>query len=100
MAKDCRTDRHPRLFWSGVQRTRGQKGRVAMSNKPPENKESGDYEIGYAKPPLHTRFRKGHSSNPNGRPRGSKSFATLVNKALEQPVVLRKNGRTMTKREL
>jgi Family of unknown function (DUF5681) len=71
-----------------------------MSNKPPENKESGDYEIGYAKPPLHTRFRKGHSSNPNGRPRGSKSFATLVNKALEQPVVLRKNGRTMTKREL
>jgi len=71
-----------------------------VSNKSPENRESGDYEIGYGKPPLHTRFRKGHSGNPNGRPRGSKSFATLVNKALEQPVVLRRNGRTMTKREL
>ena len=75
-------------------------GRDAVSNKPPKDIEPGNYQVGYGKPPLHTRFRKGHSGNPNGRPRGSKSFATLVNQALEQPVVLRKNGRTMTKREL
>jgi hypothetical protein len=29
-----------------------------------------DYAIGYGKPPVHTRFRKGRSGNPGGRPRG------------------------------
>jgi hypothetical protein len=27
------------------------------------------YEVGYGKPPIHTRFRKGQSGNPSGRPR-------------------------------
>jgi hypothetical protein len=27
------------------------------------------YEVGYGKPPVHTRFRKGQSGNPSGRPR-------------------------------
>jgi hypothetical protein len=27
-------------------------------------------EVGYGKPPAHTRFRKGQSGNPGGRPRG------------------------------
>jgi hypothetical protein len=29
------------------------------------------YDVGYGKPPEHTRFKKGHSGNPSGRPRGS-----------------------------
>jgi hypothetical protein len=29
-----------------------------------------DHEVGYGKPPAHTRFRKGQSGNPGGRPRG------------------------------
>jgi len=29
------------------------------------------YEVGYGRPPVHTRFRKGQSGNPRGRPRGS-----------------------------
>jgi Family of unknown function (DUF5681) len=29
-----------------------------------------DYAVGYGKPPTHTRFRKGRSGNPGGRPRG------------------------------
>jgi Family of unknown function (DUF5681) len=33
------------------------------------NCERTDYEVGYGKPPQHTRFRKGHSGNPGGRPR-------------------------------
>lgn len=32
-----------------------------------------DYEIGYGKTPKHTRFTKGRSGNPAGRPRGSKN---------------------------
>jgi hypothetical protein len=28
-----------------------------------------DYEVGYGKPPAHTRFRKGQSGNPSGKPK-------------------------------
>jgi hypothetical protein len=30
---------------------------------------SPTYEVGYGKPPVHTRFRKGQSGNPSGRPK-------------------------------
>src|SRR5215204_4979898 len=30
---------------------------------------SPTYEVGYRKPPVHTRFRKGQSGNPSGRPK-------------------------------
>jgi len=32
---------------------------------------SADYEVGYGKPPTASRFQKGHSGNPSGRPRGA-----------------------------
>ncbi|QDZ03179.1 hypothetical protein FQ775_03060 [Nitratireductor mangrovi] len=35
------------------------------------------YEVGYAKPPRSTRFQKGKSGNPHGRPKGSKNKAKL-----------------------
>jgi Family of unknown function (DUF5681) len=34
------------------------------------NSSSGDGAVGYGKPPSRTRFRKGVSGNPGGRPRG------------------------------
>jgi Family of unknown function (DUF5681) len=39
-------------------------------NDETRNGRFGDYEVGYGKPPAHTRFRKGQSGNPHGRPRG------------------------------
>jgi S-adenosylmethionine/arginine decarboxylase-like enzyme len=44
--------------------------------------------VGYGKPPLHTRFKKGQSGNPRGRPRGAKNLSTLVSDALDQTVVV------------
>lgn len=60
-----------------------------------------DYQVGYRKPPEHTRFRKGRSGNPRGRPAGSKNLATILARALDEPVLVSDNGRRrrITKRE-
>ena len=59
------------------------------------------YEVGYGKPPLHTRFQKGKSGNPKGRPRGKKNMSTLLSTALNASIVVVANGRRkkITKRE-
>jgi hypothetical protein len=52
-----------------------------------------DYAAGYGKPPLHTRFQKGRSGNPKGRPRGRKNMSTLLSDALNGSVIVVENGR-------
>ena len=60
-----------------------------------------DYPVGYSRPPRQTRFRKGQSGNPMGRPKGVKNLATLIGQVLKEPVVVSENGRRkkITKRE-
>jgi hypothetical protein len=60
-----------------------------------------DYPVGYGKPPEHTRFKKGHTGNPRGRPRRAKNLATLLGAALDGKVTVTEHGRrrTITKRE-
>jgi hypothetical protein len=66
--------------------------------KPPKSK---DATVGYCNPPQHSRFRKGLSGNPNGRPKGSLNMATVLERTLREKVVVNENGtrKSITKLE-
>jgi len=52
-----------------------------------------DYEVGYGKPPCHTRFKKGQSGNPKGRPSDTKNLSALLDQALDERVILAEDGK-------
>lgn len=54
------------------------------------------YEVGYGKPPKGSRFKKGQSGNPKGRPKGAKSVKSSMKRELESKISVRQNGRTIT----
>jgi Family of unknown function (DUF5681) len=62
---------------------------------------AGDYKVGYRRPPRHTRFEKGRSGNPNGRPQGAANAKTIVSRAINERVRIREGEteRAMTKLE-
>jgi hypothetical protein len=55
--------------------------------------EDRSYEVGYGKPPEHTRFKPGQSGNPRGRKPGSKNVMTLLEETLFATVKVRENGK-------
>lgn len=55
---------------------------------------TADCEVGYGRPPAETRFRKGRSGNPGGRPKGSKSAKSLLEQALAAPVAINEGGKS------
>ncbi len=55
---------------------------------------SEQYEVGYGKPPKHSRFKTGQSGKPKGRKKGVKNINTILDDVLNEKVVLSENGRT------
>jgi hypothetical protein len=66
----------------------------------PNDHKKGD-EVGFGKPPKHAQFRKGVSGNPKGGPKGKLNLATMLERALQEKIVINENGvqRTVTKLE-
>ena len=54
---------------------------------------SKDYEVGYGKPPKHSRFKQGHSGNPGGRPKNRRNMSTVLKEVLQERVNVTLNGK-------
>ena len=55
-----------------------------------------DYEVGYKKPPARTRFKKGQSGNPSGRPKPATDVLSALEKTVSAPVTIERDGKTYT----
>jgi hypothetical protein len=61
-------------------------------------KKRGDYEVGYGKPPVGTRFKKGDRGNPHGRPKKVvKTVHERVSELLQRQIEIVEGGIATTK---
>jgi hypothetical protein len=65
------------------------------------SRKKGGYEVGYGKPPVHTRFQKGRSGNPLGRSARQLTHDELMANELRKKITITENGesRRITKQE-
>lgn len=53
-----------------------------------------DYKVGYGKPPMHTRFKKGQSGNPKGARGRLPSLQKVLEKELKRKITVTEGGVT------
>jgi hypothetical protein len=61
-----------------------------MSVMPDDSDNDGP--VGYRKPPRRTRFKKGQSGNPRGRPKSARSPANLFWAVMAKSLIVTENG--------
>ena len=61
-----------------------------------------DYEVGYGKPPVSTRFQKGHKGHKAVGPKKPKSLSAQLDAILAEKMTVNENGKTqrMTKEDV
>lgn len=68
--------------------------RDADDEQSDDRMNGGTYEVGFCKPPLHSRFKPGQSGNPSGRPKGSPNLKTMFEQILKETISLREGNVT------
>ena len=53
-----------------------------------------DYAVGYKRPPQASRFKKGRSGNPKGRPKDARDLNTELMEELAERITVSEGGRT------
>lgn len=53
----------------------------------------GDYQVGYGRPPKHSRFKPGRSGNPKGRQKQSRNLKSVLTQVLHEPMEIRQGSR-------
>jgi Family of unknown function (DUF5681) len=61
-----------------------------------KSKASGDYDVGWGKPPQHSRFKKGQSGSPNGRPPKARNLKTDLVAELGARIRVREGDREVS----
>ena len=61
-----------------------------------KSKASGDYDVGWGKPPQRSRFKKGQSGNPNGRPPKARNLKTDLVAELGARIRVREGDREVS----
>ena len=88
--ESARADEHPDLHAAGHQAiTPG----ASAAPSEGESSEEGMYQVGYCRPPLHSRFKPGQSGNPKGRLKQSRNLRTIVKQVLSEDMHIREGGR-------
>jgi Family of unknown function (DUF5681) len=74
---------------------------MSRKNFKDNDRQVSSYDVGYGRPPTHSRFKPGQSGNPKGRPKGSRSPKDILEKVLTAPITVVEDGvkRTITKSE-
>lgn len=68
---------------------------MSEKKKEPLDGEEQPEEVGYKKPPRHTRFKGGQSGNPSGRPKKKlQKFDEVVQKLLNEKTTLKEKDGT------
>lgn len=60
------------------------------------SKNRKDYEVGWGRPPVKSRWKPGQSGNPKGRRKGSKNHQTILESLVHQKITVHEGGRSRT----
>ena len=64
------------------------------AERPDTPSEAESEKVGYKNPPKNTRWKRGRSGNPNGRPKGRKNLSTILSEVVFKKVRITEGGRT------